>query len=256
MRNLIITVVIMAFIACNNQPTQKATTNIQRTEFGFGNLKGKPATIDSKTVNFDSTGKAPGDSIQSLGTYDKGGNLVKETINDNSGTTTIVELAYYANGFNKEEKQTVNGTVQYRLTVDSVVKGQHTGAKVWNSAGNQVGYCDAIFNEYGQLTWSKNFFMGKLQFTYEGKFDGPIWIGSSKTDSTGKLISGFTRKLNDKDDPAEEEFTRIKDSVTTTSKFTFKYEHYDEKDNWTQQSTYKNDKLISVTKRAITYYKD
>ena len=78
MRKLRISVIILAFIACNNQPTQKATTNIQRTEFGFGNLKGKPETIDSKTVNFDSTGKAIGDSTQNLGTYDKGGNLLKK----------------------------------------------------------------------------------------------------------------------------------------------------------------------------------
>lgn len=256
MRKLIISVIILAFIACNNQPTQKATTNIQRTEFGFANLKGKPETIDSKTVNFDSTGKAIGDSTQSLGTYDNGGNLVKETIKDNLAITTIIELAYYANGFNKEEKRTVNGTVQYSLTIDSVVKGQHTGVKIWDSAGKQVGYCDAIYNEFGQVTWSKIYMNGKLQFAYEAKYDGPRWVGSSKTDSTGKIVSEFTRKLNDKDDPAEEQYTTVEEGVTTTTSLTYKYDSYDEKGNWTQQSTYKNDKLISVTKRAITYYKD
>ena len=254
MRKLIIPV--LAFMACNNQPSQKATTNVQRSDFGFDNLKGKPETIDSKTVNFDSTGKAIGDSTQSLGTYDKGGNLVKETIKDNSGKTTIIELAYYANGFSKEEKKTVNGTVQYRLTIDSVVKGQHTGVKIWDSAGKQVGYCDAIYNEFGQVTWSKIYMNGKLQFAYEAKYDGPRWIGSSKTDSTGKIVSEFTRKLNDKDDPAEDQYTTVEEGDTTTSKLTHKYDSYDEKDNWTQQSTYKNGKLISVTKRAITYYKD
>src|SRR4030095_13916870 len=109
MRKLSIPVVILAFMACNNQPTRKATTNVQKSDFGFSNLKGKVESIESKTVNFDSTGKVKGDSTQSLGAYDKDGNIVKETTKDNSGTTTTHEVAYYAHGFIKEEKTTVNG---------------------------------------------------------------------------------------------------------------------------------------------------
>lgn len=257
MRLLISPVVILAFMACNNQLSQKSTTNVQKSDFGFNNLKGKVESIESKTVNFDSTGKAQGDSTRSLGAYDKVGNIVKETTKDSSGTTTINEVAYYVNGFIKEEKTTVNGTVQVRLTIDSFVNGQHTGAKIWSSTGKQVGYCDAINNEYGQVTSGKTFYMnGKLQFAWESKFDGPLYISGSSTDSAGNVVRQRTIKRNDKGDQAEEQYTSVEKGVTTITNLTYKYHSYDEKDNWTQQSTYKNGKLKSVTKRAITYYKD
>lgn len=257
MRKVIMTVVILAFIACNNQPSQKATTNVQKSDFGFSNLKGKVEFIESRTVNFDSTGKVKGDSTQSLGAYDKDGNIVKETIKDSLGTTTIHEVAYYAHGFIKEEKTTINGTVQVRVTIDSFINGHHVAAKVLDSTGKQIGYCDAINNEYGQVTWGKTFFMnGKLQFAWESKFDGSLYIGGSGIDSAGNVVRQSTIKRNDKGDEDEEHYSWFDKGDTTTSKLTHKYDSYDEKDNWTQQSTYKNGKLISVTKRVITYYKE
>ena len=257
MRNLIIAVVILAFMACNNQPSQKNITNVQKSDFGFSNLKGKVETIESKTVNFDSTGKAQGDSTQSLGVYDKDGSIVKETNKDNSGTTTIHEVAYYTNGFIKEEKTTVNSVVQVRVTIDSFVNGQHVGAKVWDSTGKQIGYCDAINNKYGQVTRGRTFYMnGKLQFAWESKFDGPLYIGGSSTDTAGNVVRQSAIKRNDKGDEVEEHYTWFKNGDTTTGTLTYKYDSYDEIDNWTQRSTYKNGKLISVTKRAFTYYKD
>ena len=257
MRKLIIPVVILAFIACNSQPIQNATTNVQKSDFGFDNLRGKVETIESEAVNFDSTGKAKGDSTHSIGAYDKATNIVKETVKDNSGVTTINEVTYYANGFSKEEKTTVNGTVMVRVTIDSVIKGQHTGAKVWDSTGKQIGYCDVIYNDYGQVTWGKTFYMnGKLQFGWESKFDRHHYIGGSRTDSTGKIVFQSTQKLNDKDDPAEEQYTEEEEGVSTTTNLTYKYDSYDEKGNWTQRSTYKNGKLKRIVKRTITYYKD
>ena len=257
MRNLIIPVAILVFMACNNQTSQKATTNVQKSDFGFDNLKGKVEAIESKTLDFDSTGKAKADSTQSIGAYDKAGNIIKETTKDNSGTTTIHDVAYYVNGFIKEEKTTVNGVVQVRITIDSFVNGQHVGAKVWDSTGKQVAYCDAINNEYGQVTRGKTFYMnGKLQFAWESTFDGPLYIGGSGTDTAGNVVRQSMIKRNDKGDQVEEHYTRIENGDTTITKLTHKYDSYDEKDNWTQQSTYKNGKLISVTKRAITYYRD
>jgi len=257
MRLLIGPLAILAFIACNNQPSQKPPLRSKKSDFGFDNLKGQVESIESKTVNFDSTGKAKGDSTQSLGAYDKVGNIVKETTKDSSGETTINEVAYYVNGFIKEEKTTVNGMVQVRIVIDSFVNGQHTGAKIWDATGKQVGYCDVINNEYGQVTWGKTFYMnGKLQFAWESKFDGPLSIGGSSTDSAGNLVRQSTIKRNDKGDLAEDQYTSVEKGVTTITNLTYKYHNYDEKDNWTQQSTYKNGKLKSVTKRAITYYKD
>ena len=257
MRKLIIPIVLPAFMACNNHPTPKVTTNVQKSDFGFDNLIGKVETIVSTTVNFDSTGKATGDSTQTIGDYDKASNIIKESSNDTSGVTTINEVFYYANGFCKEEKTTVNGMVKVRVTIDSVVKGQHTAAKVWDHTGKQVAYCDAIYNEYGQVTRGKTFNMnGTLQFGWETNFDGHLYVGGSRTDSTGKIVFQGTQKLNDRDDPAEEQYTSVEDGVTTTTNLIFKYDSYDEKGNWTQRSTYKNGKLKSVVKRTITYYKD
>jgi hypothetical protein len=257
MRKLIIPVVILSLFACNNQPTQKATTNVQKSDFGFDNLIGKVETIESQTVNFDRSGITKRDSTQSIGAYDKAGNIVKETTNESSDITTINEVTYYANGFLKEEKTTVNGTMQVRVTIDSVVKEQHTGAKIWDSTGKQVAYCDVINNEYGQVTRGKTFFMnGKLQFAWESKFDGSHYIGGSRTDSTGKVVFHSTQKLNDKNDPAEEQYTEVEKGVITTTSLTYKYDSYDGKGNWTKKSTYKNDKLKRIVKRTITYYKD
>ncbi|HEX6846009.1 MAG TPA: hypothetical protein VF144_03470 [Chitinophagaceae bacterium] len=70
---------------------------------------------------------------------------------------------------------------------------------------------------------------------------------------TGKYEFGTEKK---KGDEAEEHYTRVEKGVTKITKLPYKYYSYDGKDNWTQQSTYKNAKLKSVTKRVFTYYKD
>jgi hypothetical protein len=257
MRKPIIQVVLLSLFACNNEPNQKVTTNVQKSDFGFDNIIGKVETIESKTVNFDNTGITKGDSTQSIGAYDKAGNIVKETTKEGSDITTVNEITYYPNGFLKEEKTTVNGTVQVRVTIDTVVEGQSTGAKIWDSSGKQVAYCDVTNNEYGQVTQGRTFFMnGKLQFAWESKFDGSHYIGGSRTDSTGKVVFQTTQKLNDKNDPAEEQYTEVEKGVMTTTSLTYKYDNYDGEGNWTKKSTYKNGKLKRIVNRSITYYKD
>jgi hypothetical protein len=54
---------------------------------------------------------------------------------------------------------------------------------------------------------------------------------------------------------AEEEYTYVEAGKTKTEKKTYKYDHYDEKGNWTQRTAYDDKgKPTKVVKRSFTYY--
>ena len=98
---------------------------------------------------------------------------------------------------------------------------------------------------------------GRVKSTWDFKYDGPIYVGGSSTDSTGKMSYTGSVKVNDKGDPIDEmSTTRQKDS-TKTERMTYKYDSYDDSGNWTQRTTYnEKGKSSKIVKRTFIYFKE
>ena len=134
--------------------------------------------------------------------------------------------------------------------------GKYTGGKNYDSSDKQDAYfTDLVNTDYGQVSSGKQHFMdGRVKNTFSSNFKGPLYIGGSSTDSTGKTDYTGTVTLDDNGDAVSETVTTMINGVAKTETSTFKYE-LDEKGNWIIRTTI-NDKgkPTKITKRIITYY--
>jgi hypothetical protein len=97
---------------------------------------------------------------------------------------------------------------------------------------------------------------GKVKNIWDAKYDGPNFIGFTATDSLGKTSQGVV-KLNEKGDAIKENYSYYEKDSLITKNYTYKYDSYDNKGNWTQLSTYdEKEKKESIVKRVFSYYKD
>ena len=257
MKKLFVFCLVISLIACNSN--DKKTGAAKNTDLIQQNLKGKVQKLEEITVNIDSTGKMKPDSSTSVNEFDEKGYQTKYSTKDSSGKVTSEQtISHNDDGTFKEMTTTTKGKQTFRLTTE-VKDGQYTGGKTYDSTGKQDSYyTDLKTNEYGIVYAGKQHFMNdKIKSTFDMKYDGSNFIGGTATDSTGKTTYTGTVKLNDKGNPAEETSTTLDKGVTKTEVITYKYDSYDDKDNWTQRTT-NNDKGKStkVAKRTYTYYKD
>lgn len=252
------------FTACNNTPNTtvaSASTTPKNTDLAQYNLQGKVETITETTYPVDSTGKTGKmDSVISVTNFDAKGYLSKYYQKDSTGRIHVEQtITHYDNGLLKEATVSKDGKQTFKLMADEDKDGHLTGAKTYDSTGKQDGYYkDLQVNDDGFIYGGKHYGMNdklKQGFTY--KYDKAINIGYTGTDSTGKTTSESTIKLNDKRFPVEEtRTTRQKDS-TKTETITYQYNSFDDKGNWTEQTTYnEKGKPTKITKRTFTYYKD
>jgi hypothetical protein len=246
-------------IACNNSAEVKSAAYAKNTDIVQQNLKGKVQEYQETSSTIDSTGKSKTDSLASINDFDEKGYQTKYFTKDSSGKThTDQNISHDANGYVTEVTTMTDGKQTFKL-VTEIKDGKYTGGKSYDSSGKQDSYyTDLATNDNGVVYAGKQHFMdGRLKSTFDSKFDGPIYISGSQTDSTGKVSYSSSVKVNDKGDPiSETSNTRVKDS-TKTENMTYKYDSYDDTGNWTQRTTY-NDKgkPTKVIKRTFTYYKD
>ncbi len=254
MKKMIIALLAVSLIACNSTQTRKNTDIIQQ------NLKGKVQTLEERTTNFDSTGKAKSDSAINISDFNAEGYITTYTSKDSSGKITVNQtIAHNADGTTSEVKNTKDGKQTFRVTIDVDKNGNYTGAKTYDSTNKQDSYyTDFKTNEYGITYAGKQHFMnGKLKNTFDMKYEGPNFVGGTATDSTGKISYQGTVKLNEKGDAIEEHYTTHEKDSTITKNLTYKYDSYDDKGNWTQRTTSDDKgKQITIVKRIFAYYKD
>jgi hypothetical protein len=223
------------------------------------NLKGKVQQLQETSSTIDSTGKSKMDSVVYADNFDDKGYITSYTERDSAGTIHKEEaFDHDSAGYVTEVKTMSNGKLTDKFVLD-VKDGKYVGGKTYDSTGKQVSYyTDLVTNDYGMTTAGKEHFMnGRVKTSWDDKFDGPVFVSGTTIDSTGKISYQGSVKVNDKGDPAEEtSTTRDKDS-TKTQKMTYKYDNFDDKGNWTQQTTYnEKGKPTKVTRRTLTYYKD
>jgi len=260
MRGLFLFLIVAAFLAaCNNSTEVKSASMAKNADITTQNLKGKVQHFEETSYAVDSSGVSKMDSLIGQTDFDEKGYQSRYSTKDSSGKAHMIQtLARDDKGNFTEIKTMTDGKQTYRL-VTEMKDGKYTGGKTYDSTGKPDSYyTDLSENEYGIVYAGKQHFMdGRIKATWEAKYDGPIYLSSSSTDSTGKVYNTDTVKVNDKGDPIDEiSMTRIKDS-SKIEKTSYKYDSYDDKGNWTQRTTYnEKGKPTKIVKRAFTYYKD
>ncbi len=254
MKSLFVVLLAVSLIACNSTQTRKNTDIIQQ------NLKGKIQTLEERTTNFDSTGKAKADSTVNTSGFNADGYITTYTVKDSSGKITLSQtISHNADGSTSEVKNTKDGKQTFRVTIDVDKNGNYTAAKTYDSTDKQDSYyTDFKTNEYGITYVGKQHFMnGKIKSTFDMKYEGPNFVGGIATDSTGKPSYQGTVKLNEKGDAIEEHYTTHEKDSTISKNLMYKYDSYDDKGNWTQRTTTDDKgKQTVIVKRIFSYFKD
>ena len=259
-RSLLLLSTIGILAACNNSTKVESASVAKNSDITQQNLKGKIQLYEETSYTVDSTGKSNVDSLVNVNEFDEKGYETKYSTKDQSGKThTIQTFARDEKGNLTEAATTTDGKPTSKLVTEIGADGKYSGAKTYDSTGKQDSYyTDISTNEYGIVYAGKQHFMdGRIKSAWESKFNGVTYVSGTSTDSTGKTAYSGSVKVNDKDDPIEEESTTTEKGATKTEKMTYKYDSYDDKGNWTQRTTYNGkDKPSKIVKRSFTYYKD
>ena len=251
--------VMAVFTACDNN-TKKDTTEdtVMTSDLLQQNLKGKVKSITETTTNIDSAGAEKQDSLIAYTSYDEKGYQTAFLKKDSSGKVVSEEFAERnESGLVTEFGTKKDGKIVSRVVTEISNDGQYLGGKRYDSTGKQDGYYkDLMQNEYAIVYSGKLYDMNdKLKETFDMKYDKTHFLGGKVTDSSGKTTYEGTAKVNDKGDMSEEEYTYVEEGKSKAEKKTYKYDHYDDKGNWTQRTTYDaKDKRTKVVKRSLMYY--
>ena len=246
-------------LSCNNSAKVESASMAKNSDIVQQNLKGKVKEFQEVSFIIDSTGGSKQDSLININQFDEKGYQSKNLAKDSTGKIhTDQTMSHDENGMFTEVVTLTNGKQTFRLTTE-LKDGKYTGGKSYDSTGKQDSYfTDLATNENGVVYAGKQHFMdGRIKSTWDLKFDGPIYVSGTSTDSTGKVSYTSSVKVDDKGNPIEEvSTTREKDS-TKTEKMTYKYDSFDDAGNWTQRTTYnEKGKPSKIVKRTFTYYKD
>ena len=254
MKKLLLFFIVSAtFIACKDNQHRKNTGIIQQ------NLKGKVQTLTEITINLDSSGNAKSDSTFKISEFTTDGYITTVTSKDSSGKIIQIQtLVLNADGTMKEMNKSKEGKQISRFTAEVDKSGNYTSGKNYDSTNNQDCYlADLKTNEYGIVYSGKEYFMnGKIKNTWDAKYEGSNFVGFTATDSLGKTSQGLV-KLNEKGDAIKENYSYYEKDSLIAKNYTYKYDSYDDKGNWTLRSTYdEKEKKESIVKRVFAYYKD
>jgi len=248
------------FIACNNAD-KKTAEGAKNTDLIQQNLKGKVQRFEESSSTMDSTGASKPDSSSFINEFDEKGYQTSYVTKDINGKTKEEQAIEHYEGGQVKGFVTKNAqgkqTLKWEITIDS--SGKYNGAKVYDSTGKLSSvWKELAENDYGQVTKGTEYKEdGALKSSFVNNYDNAHYIGGLSKDSTGKETFRSAITLNDKGDPSEESTTTVTKDASKTEKFTYKYDDYDDKGNWTQRTSYnEKGKPVKVIKRTITYNKD
>ena len=245
-------------IACNNSTEVKSASMAKNSDVVQQNLKGKVQHFEETSYTVDSTGNNKMDSLMNVSEFDEKGYQTTFQTKDSTGKVHMNQTVMHdAQGNVTEVKSITDGKQTFRL-VTEIKDGKYVGGNTFDSTDKKDSYyTDLATNEYGVVYAGKQHFMdGRIKATFDYKFDGPIYVSGSTTDSTGTVTYTGSVKVNDKGDPSEEMSTTREKGSTKTEKMTYKYDSYDDQGNWTQRTTFnEKGKPTKVVKRTFTYYK-
>lgn len=255
MKNLVIVAFCVTLFSCN-ETKDKAAEAPKNIDVLALNLKGKVKMIEETTTTIDSMGVSKMDSLTRVTAFDSVGYETESYTKDPSGNKVSEQMMKRnADGSFAEYSTFKDGKLMTKL-VTEMKDGKYTGGKSYDSTEKQDGYyTELVNNDYGQVIGGKQHFMdGRVKATFASKYEGPLFIGGSGTDSTGKTDYTSTVVLDDKGNPKSETSMYTEKGVAKTEMFTYSYE-YDTAGNWIVRTTInEKGKPTKITKRVITYF--
>jgi hypothetical protein len=261
MRNLLLLLFASTLlIACNNADNKTADA-AKNTDLIQQNLKGKVQRLEESSSTIDSAGSSKPDSSSYINDFDEKGYQTSYVTNDINGKAKEEQAIEHYEGGQVKGFVTKNAqgkqTVKWEIAIDS--NGKYSGAKVYDSSNKLTSiWKELAENEYGQVIKGTEYKEdGTLKSSFVNNYDSTHYIGGQSKDSSGKETFHSSITLNDKGDPSEESTTTVTKDTSKTEKFSYKYDSYDDKGNWTQRTSYnEKGKPVKVIKRTISYYKD
>ena len=201
--------------------------------------------------------------------YDNGAiKDIKNSKNGNLSSTISVRIdkdgkysgaEEYDNGALKDIKNFKSGNLSSSISIQIDKDGKYSGAEEHDSLNKMKFYYSGFSqNDYGQLTAMKKYNADStLSSTMSNNFDKQIYKGGEEKDSTGKIIFSSIVKLDNKNNTIESDTKNVSKDSTTNKVTKYKYDSFDDKDNWTQRTELnENSKPVKIVKRTITYYKE
>lgn len=248
------------FAACNNADKKTADAP-KNTDLIQQNLKGKVQRLEESSSTIDSAGASKPDSASFINEFDEKGYQTSYVQKDINGKVKETQtITHYEGGQTKEvivKNAEGKQTMKWEISIDS--SGKYSGAKVYDSTGKLSSiWKELTENEYGEVTKGNEYKEdGSLKSSFTNNYDSGHYTGGMGKDSSGKETFHSSLTLNDKGDASEESRTTVMKDSTKTEKFTYKYDSYDDKGNWTQRTTYnEKGKPVKLTKRTVSYYRD
>jgi len=249
------------FVGCNNENKKTAEAS-KNTDLIQQNLKGNVQQLEETSSTIDSTGASKADSASYVTGFDEKGYQISFVTKDINGKVKEDQTITHYEGGQAKDVIIKNGegkqTSKWEIMIDS--SGKYSSAKIYDSTGKVSSiWKDLSENEYSQVTKGTEYKEdGSVKSSFANNYDNNAhYLGGWGKDSSGKETYHSSITLNDKGDAAEESRTSVTKDSTKNEKFTYKYDSYDEKGNWTQRTT--NDdknKPVKITKRTFTYFKD
>ncbi len=255
---ILICIALIAF-ACTQKPSSASEekTHNAAPDLITENVKGNVQQIVTETYLIDSsTGKMGKLESKSTEVYDENGYATSyNNYTANDSATMLTKYDRDANGFVTGIVTTKNDkpSSSMKITVDSM--GKYTSAVSYDSTSKLDVYYDEIgTNEFGEVTGAKGHHADStMKMSFTNNFDSVYYIGGESKDSVGKVTYSSVLKLDDKKNPVQMDETNVKKDSTTKTTTTYTYDKWDDKGNWTQQTTTENGKPKKIIVRTITY---
>ena len=254
----ILAMAVMVAFSCN----QKKQELPKNADVLADNLKGHVEQTTATDYKVDSTGKTgEQDSCCVVKVkYDAKGYITGYSSDNKAGTNKEEgTFAHYDNGAIKDIKNSKNGNLSSTILVRIDKDGKYSGAEEYDSLNKMKFYYSGFSqNDYGQLTAMKKYNADStLSSTMSNNFDKQIYKGGEEKDSTGKIIFSSIVKLDNKNNTIESDTKNVSKDSTTNKVTKYKYDSFDDKDNWTQRTELnENSRPVKIVKRTITYYKE
>jgi len=249
--------IAVTLAACNQKLSPETTEHKPVTDIIGENLRGNIQQVETNTYLVDSAsgqkGKLESTSIEKYD--DNGFTNYYSNYTPKDSATIVSTYDHNANGYMMGMNTTKNGkpASSMKITVDSA--GKYQLATSYDSTGKEdVFYDDIASNDYGQVLSAKGHHPDStLKMTFTNNYDSIYYVGGESKDSVGKVTYSSTIKLDDKKNAMQmDEKSVAKDSTTNTTTM-FAYDKWDDKGNWTQQTTSVNGKPKKIIERTITY---
>ncbi len=236
---------------------QKPVVKKLKSDAEDENLKGKVKTVTEESEDFSETGEAQGRYLSSITDYDETGNRIRELSYDSKALPSDITVYGYIDGMRVRNSK--------RIVFDDNPPLMSVGGKRPKATKAPDPRYDTSF-EYkytgGKLSekkWIGN--DGAPWLTYIYNYKGNQ-MEELVMDENGKLNQKYLSTLDDKGNEIERTDFDVLGNQTGDSKYSVKYESFDEKGNWTKKVTSElsdeNGKQIykpsSIDYRTIVYY--